>query len=132
MYLNFTSFFFEQLLFSRSPDEIHAGITLVFFFFCYTVAMRDFLCKVYDKLYCFVGYADMRLILGYESGGKGCARISFYIRGAPPPISLILYATWYFFHDSCTSEYNLFYSDIQVPRQEPTNPDPDLSLHDQP
>ena len=49
-----------------------------------------------------------------------------------PPISLILYATWYFFHDSCTSEYNVFYSDIQVPRQEPTNPDPDLSLHDQP
>jgi len=49
--------------------------------------MRDFLCKVYDKLYCFLGYADMRLILGYESGGKGCARISFYIRGAPPPIS---------------------------------------------
>ena len=39
--------------------------------------MRDFLCKVYDKLYCFLGYADMRLIPGYESGGKGCARISF-------------------------------------------------------
>jgi len=49
-----------------------------------------------------------------------------------PPISLLLYATWYFFHDSCTSEYNVFYSDIQVPRQEPTNPDPDLSLHVQP
>jgi len=48
------------------------------------------------------------------------------------PISLILYATWYFFHHSCTLEYNVFYSDIQVPRQEPTNPDPDLSLHDQP
>jgi len=32
--------------------------------------MRDFLCKVYDKLYCFLGYPDMRLILGYESGGK--------------------------------------------------------------
>jgi len=94
--------------------------------------MRDFLCKVYDKLYCFLGYADMRLILGYESGGKGCARISFYIRVASPPISLILYAIWYFFHDSCTSEYNVFYSDIQVLRQEPTNPDPDLSLHDQP
>jgi len=28
-------------------------------FFCYTVVMRDFLCKVYDKLYCFLGYADM-------------------------------------------------------------------------
>jgi len=74
--------------------------------------MRDFLCKVYDKLYYFLGYAGMRLILGYESGDKGCARISFYIRGAPPAISLILYATWYFFHDSCTSEYNVFYSDI--------------------
>jgi len=43
--------------------------------------MMDFLCKVYDKLYCYLGYADMRLILGYESGGKGCARISFFIRG---------------------------------------------------
>jgi len=32
--------------------------------------MRDFLPKVYDKLYCFVDYADMRLILGYELGGK--------------------------------------------------------------
>jgi len=50
--------------------------------------MRDFLCKVYDKLYRFLGYADMRLILGYESGGKGCARISFYKRVASPPISL--------------------------------------------
>jgi len=49
-----------------------------------------------------------------------------------PPISFVLYATRYFFHDSCTSEYNVFYSDIQVLRQEPTNPDPDLSLHDQP
>jgi len=46
--------------------------------------MRDFLCKVYDKLYCFLGYADMRLIPGYESGGKGCARISFYIRELRP------------------------------------------------
>jgi len=53
-------------------------------FFCYTVAIRDFLCKVYDKLYYFLGYADMRLILGYESGGKGCARISFDIRGLRP------------------------------------------------
>ena len=94
--------------------------------------MRDFLCKYYDKLYCFLGYADMRLILGYESGGKGCPRISFYIRGPSPPISLILYATWYFFHDSCTSEYNVFYSDIQDPHQEPTNPDPDLPLRGQP
>ena len=94
--------------------------------------MWDFLCKVYGKLYYFLGYADMRLILGYESGGKGCARISFYIKGASPLISLILYATWYFFHDSCTSEYNVFYSDIQDPRQEPTNPDPDLPLRDQP
>jgi len=32
--------------------------------------MRDFLCEVYDKLYCFLGYADKRLILGYELGGK--------------------------------------------------------------
>jgi len=56
-------------------------------FFCYTVAMRDDLCKAYDKLYCFLGYADMRLILGYESGDKGCARISFYRRGVPPPFS---------------------------------------------
>jgi len=95
--------------------------------------MRDFLCKVYDKLYCFLGYADMRLILGYESGGKGCARIAFYIKGGVRPLFfVILYATGYFFHDSCTSEYNAFYSDIQVPRPEPTNPDPDLSLHDQP
>ena len=46
--------------------------------------MRDFLCKVYDQLYCFLGYADMRLILGYESSGKGCARIFFYIRGSAP------------------------------------------------
>jgi len=43
--------------------------------------MRDFLCKVYDKLWCSLGYADMELILGYESGGKGCARIPLYIRG---------------------------------------------------
>ena len=42
--------------------------------------MRDFLCKGYDKLYGFLGYANMQLILGYESGGKGCTRISFYIR----------------------------------------------------
>jgi len=46
--------------------------------------MRDFLCKVYDKLYCFLGYVDMRLILVYESGGKGCAWISFYIWGLRP------------------------------------------------
>ena len=52
--------------------------------------MRDFLFKIYDKLYCFLGYADMRLILGYESGGKGCARIFFYIRRASPPISFHL------------------------------------------
>jgi len=68
---------------SRSPDEIRVGITLVFFL-CYTVVMRDFLCKVYDKVYCFLGYTDMRLIQGYESGGKGCARISLYIRGLRP------------------------------------------------
>jgi len=43
--------------------------------------MRDFLCKGYDKLYGFLGYTNMRLILRYESGGKGCARISFYLRG---------------------------------------------------
>jgi len=47
--------------------------------------MRDFLCEVYDKLYCFLGYTDNRLILGYESGGKSCARISLYIsRGSAP------------------------------------------------
>jgi len=39
--------------------------------------MRDFICKTCHILYCFLGYADMRLILGYESGVKGCARISF-------------------------------------------------------
>jgi len=50
--------------------------------------MRDFLCKVYDKLYCFLGYVDMRLILGYELGGKGCARISLYIRGGSTPYFL--------------------------------------------
>jgi len=37
------------------------------------VAMRDILCKGYDKLYGFLGYANMRLIPGYELGGKGCA-----------------------------------------------------------
>ena len=31
------------------------------------VAMRDFFCKVYDKLYGFLGYADMQLIHRYES-----------------------------------------------------------------
>jgi len=46
--------------------------------------MTDFLCKGYYKLYGFLGYTDMRLILGYEWGGKGCARISFYIRGLRP------------------------------------------------
>jgi len=39
--------------------------------------MRDFLCEGYDKLYGFLGYVNMRLILEYESSGKGCARISF-------------------------------------------------------
>jgi len=48
-----------------------------------------------------------------------------------PPISLILYATRYFFHDSCTSEYNVFYSDIQDLHQEPKNPNPNLLLRDQ-
>jgi len=47
--------------------------------------MRDFFCKVYDKLYCFHGDVDMRLILGYESGGTGCARISFHISGGIAP-----------------------------------------------
>jgi len=94
--------------------------------------MRDFLCKSYDKLYGFLGYANIRLILGYESGSKGCARIYFYVRGLRPPISLVLYTTWYFFHDSCTSEYNVYYSDMQDPREEPTNPDPDLPLRDHP
>jgi len=49
--------------------------------------VRDFLWRCYDKLFGFFGYADMRLILGYESGGKGCARISFYIRGLRPLFS---------------------------------------------
>jgi len=61
-----------------SPSAIRVGITLVLFL-CHTVPMRDFLCKVYDKLYGFLGYNNMRLILGYESGGKGFARISFYL-----------------------------------------------------
>jgi len=47
-------------------------------------------------------------------------------RKKTPPIPLVLYATWYFFHNACTSEYNVFYSDIQDPCQEPTNPDHDL------
>jgi len=51
--------------------------------------MRNFLRKFYDKLYCFIVYADMQLILGYESGGKGCAMIVFYIREAPAPIFLV-------------------------------------------
>jgi len=59
--------------------------------------MRDFLCKVYDKLYCFLGYADMRLLLGYESGGKGCARISFYIRVASPPVVFLFFFPFFFF-----------------------------------
>jgi len=42
--------------------------------------MRDFLSNVYYKLYCMLGYADMQLILGYECGGKGSARISFFIK----------------------------------------------------
>jgi len=53
-------------------------------------------------------------------------------RKKKPTIFLILYASWYFFHDSCTSEYNVFYSGIQDPRQEPTNPDADLPLRAQP
>jgi len=76
--------------------------------------MRDFLCEGYDKLYSFLGYADMRLILGYESGDKGCARISFYIRGLRLLFLRILYATWYFLHDSCLSEYNVFYSESKI------------------
>jgi len=50
--------------------------------------MRDFLCKVYNRLYFFLGYADMRLILGYELGGTGCAGISFYMRGGFAPYFL--------------------------------------------
>jgi len=51
--------------------------------------MRDFLfCKLYDKLDCLLGYKDMRLILAYESGGKGSAKISVYIKEAAPPIFL--------------------------------------------
>ena len=68
MVMRFIAMGFTKLI-SRSPDEIRVEITWCSFF-CYTVAMRDFLCKVYDKLYCFLGYADMRLILEYESGGK--------------------------------------------------------------
>jgi len=49
--------------------------------------MKDFLGKVHNKLYCFLSYADMRLILGYKSDDKGCARISIYIKGTSPPIS---------------------------------------------
>jgi len=41
-------------------------------------------------------------------------------------ISLVHYSTWYFFHDSYTLAYNVFYSDIQDLPQEPTNIDPDL------
>jgi len=48
------------------------------------------------------------------------------------PYFLNVYATWYFFHDSYTAEYKVFYSDNQDPRQEPTNHDPDLPLRDQP
>jgi len=51
--------------------------------------MKDFLCKVHDKLYCFLSYADMGLILGYKSDDKGSARISFYLKGTSPPISYI-------------------------------------------
>ena len=47
-------------------------------------------------------------------------------------ISLVLYTTRSFFHDGSTAVYNVFYSDIQDPRQEPTNPDADLPLCDQP
>jgi len=36
-----------------------------------------------------------------------------------PRISLVLYATWYFFPDFCTSEYNFFYSDIQDQAKNP-------------
>jgi len=32
--------------------------------------MKDFLCKVYDKLYCFLGYAVMGLILGMSRAAK--------------------------------------------------------------
>jgi len=82
-----------KLVVTRSPDEIRVGITLVFFLLlhgCY----EGFLCMVYNKLYCFFGYADMQLILGYESGSKGYARISFYIRGAPPLIAFTLRALY--------------------------------------
>ena len=58
--------------------------------------------------------------------------IFFFLKKKKTPISLVLYATWYFFHDSGTSEYNVSYSEVQDPRQEPTNPDPDLPLCDQP
>ena len=47
--------------------------------------MRDFLCKVYDKLYCCLCYADMRLILGCESGGKRlCEDFLLYKGGLRP------------------------------------------------
>jgi len=68
-----------------------------------------------------------------SGAGRGKGPGAHVFRGPVRPVTnSILYATWYFFHDSCSSEYNVFYSDIQVPRQEPTNPDPDLSLHGQP
>ena len=50
--------------------------------------MRDFLSKGYDKVYGFIGYVNMRLMLGYELGSKGCARIHFYLRGLRPQFSL--------------------------------------------
>jgi len=79
-----------RALLSLSPGQIPVWLTLVFFV-SYTVAMRDLLCKVYNKLYCFLGYAEMRLILGYQSGGQGCARITFYIREGSAPCLLHLY-----------------------------------------
>jgi len=29
-------------------------------------------------------------------------------------ISLVLYSTWYFIHDSCISEYNVLYSESKI------------------
>ena len=48
------------------------------------------------------------------------------------PISLVLEATCYFFHDSGTSEYYVLNSDNQDLWQEPMNCDSDQPLRDQP
>jgi len=100
----------------EGADFSHEGVKRVVGLF------TGFVSVIASAPYCFL-YLNQRIHDIKEKKKK---------RKKKPPISLIRDATWYFFYDSCTSEYNVFYSDIQVPRQEPTNPDPDLSLHDQP